>query len=183
MQENNQFQALIGKIANQINVNLNPTVSRKNGFTLFTLLLAIYGMAKQRQIQNQVEESGLLKTLPALHARPVPGSARPGETPIFRHHAAPLTGPLLETPWPGVVSLWHNFQRGVRLFPHNKCLGTRTPSGGCLWLTYAQVEEKAISFGSGLKDLTHLHRQEFVGFCLQNCAQVCNCFFFFFFFY
>lgn len=90
----------------------------------------------------------------------VPGSQKPGHSPIYRHWK--FQDGVLETLDPNIRTIHQSFEAAVETYPKNKCLGHRpynaaTKSwGDYVWLDYQTVAKKRTSVGAGL---VQLHRQ------------------------
>ncbi|XP_055954870.1 long-chain-fatty-acid--CoA ligase 1 [Patella vulgata] len=79
-------------------------------------------------------------------------------------------------------TLYECFQRGIRVSENGNCLGSRTgPNKSYEWISYPQVYEKAVNFGSGLIKLG-LKPGSFIGIYSANriewtlAEQACNTF-------
>lgn len=163
-----------------IHDHLNPDQKPSNIFKILALVVALYGVAKTRQMKGLISENGLLSSIPAIQGVPIPNSAKPGETAVYRYFKVPLSGALPNGDH--FISLYHTFQQSVKSHPAARCLGERkllVPAGeggnppaqysDYQWMSYAEVSQRAASFGSGLKKLTGIARQGFVGLYAQNC--------------
>ncbi|KAF9902598.1 hypothetical protein BX616_001880 [Lobosporangium transversale] len=86
----------------------------------------------------------------------LPGTARPGQTGIFRRKGA--ENGLLSIPLshPEIKTVYDGFQHGLNLMPNSPALGYRPYNpvtgtyGGYVWETYTQVNDRITRFGSGL---------------------------------
>lgn len=110
------------------------------------------------------------------------GSAKAGEGAVRRKLGVQE---LAISPYPGVTTLYENFQRGVEKFGDKNCLGTRTfekngTRGAFKWETYKQVSKRIRNFGAGLVGLFDLPTGARVGFYAKNSsewvigAEACN---------
>jgi len=109
-----------------------------------------------------------------------------GETAVRRAvgiSRGPLIDHLSDGRWK-VTTLYENFQRAVKLYGDNECLGTRSflPLGGrgpYEWKSYKEIGRLATAFGSGLKNLGAV-RGEHIGIYSKNreewvvTDQACN---------
>ncbi|XP_033743143.1 long-chain-fatty-acid--CoA ligase 1-like [Pecten maximus] len=79
-------------------------------------------------------------------------------------------GKQMEVLYEDVKTTYDCFQRGLRVSNNGPCLGARTgPSKEYEWLSYQQVYDRAIAFGSGLLDVgLRASNDEFVGFYSMN---------------
>ncbi|RKP12653.1 hypothetical protein BJ684DRAFT_20818 [Piptocephalis cylindrospora] len=88
----------------------------------------------------------------------VAGSARPGETAIYRH---PYSKPDLSVDdGSGVQTLYENFQYGVKSYPDSTLIGYRPfniqtgkHENYYTWQTFREVNERVTNLGSGLLQL------------------------------
>lgn len=96
--------------------------------------------------------------------------------PIRRHRA--FADRLIDSPFDGktdedkCTTIWHAFQRGVRLYPENRCFGMRARDGAkgvgdFKWMNYQQASQEAVQIGAALRKLG-LKRGESVGICSAN---------------
>jgi long-chain acyl-CoA synthetase len=90
-----------------------------------------------------------------LFSVPVPFTEGPGYTATRR--SAEGHNPSLSCD--GATTLFEAFQHGVSLSPNGPCLGFRPinersgAAGAYEWLTYSQVNERAVALGAGLVHL------------------------------
>lgn len=79
-------------------------------------------------------------------------------------------GKQMQSLYDDVRTTYDCFQRGLRVSNDGPCLGARTgPSKEYEWLSYRQVYDRAIAFGSGLLDLgLKASNDEFLGFYSMN---------------
>lgn len=95
------------------------------------------------------------------YSLPIPGSAAPGRTAIYRHWKF-VDQPLLERLTPEISTPHEAFENAVKRYPKNKCLGHRPYDpvtktfGQYVWDDYEKVAERRKNFGAGL---VHLHKQ------------------------
>lgn len=92
---------------------------------------------------------------------PLPGTARPGYSPIYRNSSS--TDKLIACPSPELNTLHALFQNAVDLFGADDCLGERKVKNGVLddyytFETYSQINERKINIASGLINLVVNHR-------------------------
>lgn len=95
------------------------------------------------------------------YAVPLPGTERPGRTPIYRHWRF-RDGPLLATFDPSVQTFHDIFEQTVKRKPNANCLGwrpwnaaTRTWEDKYVWISYSEVAERRKNFGAGIAELHH----------------------------
>ena len=82
------------------------------------------------------------------------GEKKPGETQIIRSVLVgdkQLPGTIDE----GIDTLWKVFERSVRLFPNNNCIGTREKLskdtyGKYTFKTYSEINEEVINYATGI---------------------------------
>ncbi|KKA31173.1 hypothetical protein TD95_002275 [Thielaviopsis punctulata] len=93
------------------------------------------------------------------HSVALPGSARDGRSPVYRHWRLVETGPL-ESFNPGVLTTHEIFEESVRSAPNQSCLGTRpwnretrTWENSYAWQTYIEVAERRKNFGAGFVEI------------------------------
>lgn len=92
---------------------------------------------------------------------PIPGSAAPGRSAVYRHWKF-VDQPLLDRLAPNITTPFEAFENAVQRYPKNKCLGHRPYDpvtkkfGQYVWQDYSQVAERRKNLGAGL---VHLHRQ------------------------
>ena len=109
---------------------------------------------------------------------PVPGSATPGRSAIYRHRKF-RDGPLLTTLDPEVQSTHDMFESSVRKWPNKQCFGTRPWSPATKtwadryeWITYAEAAERRKNIGAGIVELHNRigypHDKYGVGLWSQN---------------
>ncbi len=84
-------------------------------------------------------------------ARPA-ADGKPSASPIFRAAGSKDKLPSLE----GVTTLFDLFERSVKLYAANQCLGARTKgadgkAGEFVWQTYSEVAADVASLASGLR--------------------------------
>src|SRR3989338_1734369 len=171
-------QQTLMSLRDLVDHHFNADKKPVNLFKLLALLAAVYGAAKVSQIRGLIEADGVLKQLPAMHGVTVPGSSRPGQTAVYSHHMVAHPLPLPSRPSEGVESIYHSFFQAAelhgerqRLGERKKTLGTSGEYSGYQWLSYGEVAGKATRFGCGLKLLTGLQRQGFLGLYSANRVQ------------
>ena len=109
---------------------------------------------------------------------PLPGSERPGRTPVYRHWRF-RDGPLLKTLDPAVRTIHDLFESSAQAFVNQPCLGTRawlpatqTWDNKFQWMTYGQIAERRKNLGAGLveihKAVGYDHDKYGVGIWSQN---------------
>jgi long-chain acyl-CoA synthetase len=101
------------------------------------------------------------------------GPAKSGEGAVRRKLGVKE---LATGPFPGVTTLYENFQRGVEKFGDKNCLGTRSfekngTRGAYKWETYKQVNKRIRNFGAGLVGLFDLPKGARVGFYAKNSSE------------
>ncbi|PNP41074.1 AMP-binding enzyme [Trichoderma gamsii] len=117
----------------------------------------------------------------ALHGVALPGTERPGRTPIYRHHKIG-DGALLTTFYPEVQSVHDLFEASVKKRPNKRCLGTRHWNAATQswqdqyeWETYAEVAERRKNLGAGIVEIHkangHNADKYGVGLWSQNRAE------------
>lgn len=95
-------------------------------------------------------------------AIPLPGTAKPGYSPIYRNSSS--LDKLIPNPSPGLDTLHALFQNAVDLFGDDDCLGERKVSkDGSIddfftFETYSQINERRIDIASGLIQLVINHK-------------------------
>ncbi|KAL7751852.1 medium-chain fatty acid-CoA ligase faa2 [Sorochytrium milnesiophthora] len=112
------------------------------------------------QSPKKVSDISLLK-----QAMPVPGSARPGSSAVYRSALSPDA--LLQCdPDTRAMTIYEVFQHGVRVAKNGNCLGHRVFnkatgqwSQDYVWESYAQVDARVRNYGAGLM---HLYDQEVI---------------------
>ena len=179
----------VDKLRSLVEQHFNMEKNPANILKLLGLMAVVYGLAKTQQTRSLIAASGRLHEIPAVQSLEVPGTSRPGQTAVLRNFKVPPHLPIPARTGPDFISLHHTFQHSVRLYPDNKCFGSRrllssssssssssTASVSPVysdyeWMTYAEVSERAQCFGSGLKHLTGIQRQGFFGLYAQNTAQ------------
>mmetsp|Transcript_37100 Transcript_37100/g.58393 ORF Transcript_37100/g.58393 Transcript_37100/m.58393 type:complete len:733 (-) Transcript_37100:39-2237(-) len=179
-------QGAISSVISWTNNTFNPTHSTANAARLAAVLGAYYLYKKKNEWEEEIEASSFLSEVPEQRSTVAyPPEAKQG---IYRHFRAPLyPDPLPTIPFPGIDTLYSNFQRSVRLFPKRNCLGTmveKTKDGKKVleyeWVNYREVAERATRFGSGLVGRLGLKTGSFVGMMMLNrtewvvCEQGCN---------
>jgi long-chain acyl-CoA synthetase len=132
-------------------------------FATFGLVIALYAHFYLFEWHKKANEVSINEV----------GTAKPGEGAVRRK---PGVKELATSPYPGVTTLYENFQRGVEKFGDNNCLGTRTfekngTRGAYKWETYKQVGKRIKNFGAGLLGLYDLPIGARVGFYSKNCAE------------
>ncbi|CAM1510427.1 Fc.00g007620.m01.CDS01 [Cosmosporella sp. VM-42] len=90
---------------------------------------------------------------------PVPGSERPGRSPVYRHWAV-RDEPLLTTFDPEIQSTHDMMDASVQKRPNAKCMGTRHWNAKTQqwedkydWLSYAEVDTRRKNFGAGIVEI------------------------------
>ncbi|KAF2755598.1 acetyl-CoA synthetase-like protein [Pseudovirgaria hyperparasitica] len=106
----------------------------------------------------------------------VPGTEKPGYSPIYRHHR--FTNGLLTTFDPAIVNMHDAFENAANRVPRSRCLGSRAWDpvkkvfGPYTWETYQTVQKRRRDFGSGLVDLLaaegHVGEKFGIGLWCQN---------------
>eukprot|EP00808_Paulinella_micropora_P017735 g1616.t1 len=91
---------------------------------------------------------------PKKYAVPVPDSAKPGHTPIYRANLP--FGPEVSSE--AAFTLHENFLHGVSVNPNGPCVGWRPidakgKAGDFLWLTYLETFQRIQHFAAGLEKL------------------------------
>jgi long-chain acyl-CoA synthetase len=93
------------------------------------------------------------------YAVPIPGTAHPGRTAVYRHWRF-RDQPLVWTFDPNMQTMHDLFEDSVRRRPAARCLGTRRwdPATGAWdhkysWTTYTEVAERRKYFGAGILEL------------------------------
>ncbi|EHY54308.1 medium-chain fatty acid-CoA ligase faa2 [Exophiala dermatitidis] len=87
----------------------------------------------------------------------VPGSDKPGRTPVYRHHKC--RDGLLQTLDPSVRTGHDMFESAAQRYPHAPCLGYRPYDsakktfGPFEWLDYETVQKRRADFGVGIVEL------------------------------
>ncbi|KAI7283964.1 acetyl-CoA synthetase-like protein [Hortaea werneckii] len=85
----------------------------------------------------------------------VPGSEKPGRTPVYRHWRRRDEGPVT-TLDPSIATVHDFFEQSAKRIPHKRCLGHRPYDratqafGPYVWQTYEQVQKRRANFGVGL---------------------------------
>ncbi|RKP10848.1 hypothetical protein THASP1DRAFT_27387 [Thamnocephalis sphaerospora] len=93
---------------------------------------------------------------------PVPGSARPGQTAVYRSKRAGVTASLLVDDGTGVTTCYDNFLHTVERYGTQPAFGYRPydrlkrEHGPYVWESYNQVAKRIEDFGAGL---THLYAE------------------------
>ena len=86
---------------------------------------------------------------------PLPGSEKPGRSPVYRHWRRKGVG-LLQTLDPEVHTAHDLFEQTAKRLPNAKCLGQRPYDassktfGPYVWETYSEVQKRRANFGVGL---------------------------------
>lgn len=117
----------------------------------------------------------------ALHGVSLPGTERPGRSPIYRHHKIG-DGALLTTFYPEVQSVHDLFEAAVKKRPSKRFLGTRHWNAATQswqdqyeWETYGEVAERRKNLGAGIveihKAVGHGADKYGVGLWSQNRAE------------
>jgi long-chain acyl-CoA synthetase len=96
-------------------------------------------------------------TPPTVQSIQIPNSKEPGYSPIYRNAKYPDALQPYETS--EVTTLFESFERSVKLYTKNDCLGhreydrhTKTWSS-YVWETYEDIQTRRNKFGSGLLSL------------------------------
>jgi long-chain acyl-CoA synthetase len=99
------------------------------------------------------------------YAVPLPGTGRPGRTPIYRHWRT-ADRELVSNLEPHIRTMHDMFDDAAAKYPNNNCLGsrpwnnvTRIWADHYAWETYSQVAERRLDVGAGLREA---HAQIFV---------------------
>lgn len=96
----------------------------------------------------------------APYSIPIPGSAREGYSPVYRHWR--FVDDMLQTLDPKLQTSHDYFEDAVKLHPNNKCVGHRPwdpvtkTFGDYVWETYTDIALRRRNFGVGLAEL---HKQ------------------------
>lgn len=93
------------------------------------------------------------------HGVPVPGTAKEGRSPIYRHYKF-RDGPLVSTFDPAVQTIYDFFEETIKKYPNSKALGTRpwnpqskTWENKYTWLTFSEVSAKSKNLGAGIVEV------------------------------
>lgn len=113
----------------------------------------------------------------APYSVPVPGTERPGRTPVYRHWRRKEEGPLL-TLDPSIATVHDFFEQSAKRIPNRRCLGhrpydrTTQTFGPYVWQTYAELQKRRANFGVGLVTLLEsvgvMGTQHGIGLWCQN---------------
>lgn len=105
------------------------------------------------------KELGLPPPAGSPHSVPIPGTERPGRSPIYRHWRF-TDKPLLTCLDPEVLTVDALFESSAEAFPNRPCLGTRawipaTRSWDTKyrWMTYGEINKRRKNFGAGLVEV------------------------------
>ncbi|TWU77990.1 hypothetical protein ED733_006083 [Metarhizium rileyi] len=112
------------------------------------------------------------------HGVAVPGTERPGRTPIYRHWQV-KDKELLGTLDPKVRTIHELFDESAQRVPNNNCMGirkwlpeTQSWDNKYSWMSYAQVAERRKNLGAGLVELhqriNHPQDKYGIGLWCQN---------------
>ncbi|KIE01931.1 AMP-dependent synthetase/ligase, partial [Metarhizium majus ARSEF 297] len=95
------------------------------------------------------------------HGVAVPGTQRPGRTPVYRHWQV-KDKPLISTLDPNIRTIHDLFDESARRVPTNNCMGvrkwfpeTQSWDNKYSWVSYREVAERRKNFGAGLVELHH----------------------------
>ena len=138
-------------------------------------------MAPTRDVKALQRELGALPPPGTAQGAPIPGSERPGRSPVYRRINF-VDRPLLTTLDPDVRSTHDLFEASARKFPNKQCLGARqwnpaTKAWGetFQWETYSQVADRRKYFGAGVVEMhkqNGVDKEKFgVGLWCQNCPE------------
>jgi long-chain acyl-CoA synthetase len=116
-------------------------------------------MAPTRDTAAYIKEIAAPPPPGSPYAVPLPGTARPGRTPVYRHWRF-RDQPLIWTYDPNIQTIHDLFEDSVRRRPGSRCLGTRhwdSNSGDWddkfTWLSYSDVAERRKRLGAGIMEL------------------------------
>src|SRR5579862_1480010 len=108
-------------------------------------------------------------SLPAIQGVALPNSKEPGYSPIYRN--AKYADKLQPYETSEVTTLYESFERSVKQYPKNACLGSREYNrvakswGPYVWENYEQVHARRTNIGGGL--LTLFEQLAHVTFCVD----------------
>ncbi|KID77311.1 Long chain acyl-CoA synthetase 7, peroxisomal [Metarhizium brunneum] len=95
------------------------------------------------------------------HGVAVPGTQRPGRSPIYRHWQV-KDKPLISTLDPNIRTIHDLFDESAQRVPNNNCMGvrkwfpeTQSWDNKYSWVSYSNVAERRKNFGAGLVELHH----------------------------
>ncbi|KAI1167310.1 AMP-binding enzyme [Nemania serpens] len=115
-------------------------------------------MTTPAQITAYIKEIAAPPPPGSPYAVPIPGTAREGRTPIYRHWR--FQDNLLATYSPETRTFYDLFELTTKHYPNSKCLGarnwnpdTKSWENKYVWQTYAEVATRAKNFGSGVFEL------------------------------
>lgn len=113
-------------------------------------------MAPHQTPEQFIAEISAPPAVGAPHGVPVPGTERPGRTPIYRHHLF-RDRPLLTTIEPNVNSFHDMLELAIQSHGHKKALGVRPWNPATQehenryeWMTFAQMGERRKHIGAGI---------------------------------
>ncbi|KAJ3227823.1 Long-chain-fatty-acid--CoA ligase 5 [Clydaea vesicula] len=94
-----------------------------------------------------------------------------GESAIYRHPSTPFGTPLTASPDGDCKTVYDLFQKGLKISPNGRYLGTRVNDGPYVWQTYTKVSERIKNIGSGLVKKFNLKKDAMIGIFFKNTAD------------
>lgn len=93
------------------------------------------------------------------YSLPIPGSERPGRSPVYRNWRF-RDQPLLATFDPEIQTLHDLFEESARRFPNNRCFGVRNWNSASKsweekfdWISYSEAAERRKNLGAGFVEI------------------------------